>query len=293
MNVNNKPTQLSALATTKSILSENHDLNSKNTNKLENSNIINNVKTASVTGSAALTLAYYSSDYDSSKMKKSTSNFLNDIRTTNNNLLADLNTPKQTESTPNQTIEQPLLNKNGDTNLAEVKIEMKNINKNNFNNNINAQSTNQEVQIKIHSTSMTSLNDSHNRRKKKSCCKRINRKAIKRPLPCIFAWIMLLGATGAYSYLVTPLFIKLVEFYTAYSILLVQFIIFFYTCLNFMIAIFRDPGRFEKYVIRPDDPNFADDTKSPLYKSIQIRKSTVKIKWCSVSYFCLFLFCNN
>ena len=32
-----------------------------------------------------------------------------------------------------------------------------------------------------------------------------------------------------------------------------------------------------------DDPNFNDDTKSPLYKTISINKTNVKIKWCSVS----------
>jgi hypothetical protein len=42
----------------------------------------------------------------------------------------------------------------------------------------------------------------------------------------------------------------------------------------------RDPGRFPEVVISPDDPTINYDTKSPLYKTITIKKVKVKIKWC-------------
>ena len=113
---------------------------------------------------------------------------------------------------------------------------------------------------------------------------KINRKTLKRPLPCLFAWTLLIGTTGAYFALVTPKLLILLEenYFYWLSIIAAQSIIFLYVLVNFLIATLRDPGRFPKVIISPDDPSFNDDTKSPLYKSVTIRKTQVKIKWCSV-----------
>ena len=139
-------------------------------------------------------------------------------------------------------------------------------------------------------TSEANLSDSgkqNNNRKKffEFNFSKINRKTLKRPLPCLFAWSLLIATTGAYFAMVSPKLFDILEqnYFYWISVVGVQFIIFLYVIVNFLIATLRDPGRFPKVVISPDDPTFNDDTKSPLYKSITIKKTQVKIKWCSVS----------
>ena len=123
-----------------------------------------------------------------------------------------------------------------------------------------------------------------------SNCKQIG-KMIKRLIPCLVAWTILVGSTGSYFAFVAIELLSIMENNLIYWIVLImiQSLIFLYVVVNFLIAILRDPGRFEKVIISSDDPNFNDDAKSPLYKTIKIQKAQVKIKWCSVS---LLLLCN-
>jgi hypothetical protein len=167
-----------------------------------------------------------------------------------------------------------------------------NSNNNNNNNNSNKNKCNKKNSTSSESSSGDSLSNlsgsnkgsSHHRRKLCNLSK-INRKAIKKPLPCLLAWIILVSATGSYYALVAPELYKILDDLLYWIIILaVQSIIFFYVIVNFLIAIFRDPGRFQKIIISPDDPNYNDDTKSPLYKTISINKTNIKIKWCSVSF---------
>lgn len=131
---------------------------------------------------------------------------------------------------------------------------------------------------------------SNSQEKKRSCfnydkeeCKQ-TRKAIKRPFPCLFAWTLLISTTGCYFALCAPdLLIVIDNFYYWIALMVIQCILILYAVVNFLIATLRDPGRFPKYIMNDDDPNFSDDTKSPLYKAITIKKAQVKIKWCSVS----------
>lgn len=139
------------------------------------------------------------------------------------------------------------------------------------------------------SPSMTS-----NRKAKRPCfqsCRQMNaedckqtRKAIKRPIPCLFAWTLLIGTTGSYFALIAPelLIVLNNDFYFWIPMMATQCFFILYATINFIIATLRDPGRFPKYIMADDDP-LNDDTKSPLYKTITIKKAQVKIKWCSVS----------
>ena len=142
-------------------------------------------------------------------------------------------------------------------------------------------------QPKVRTAASSSSSSLSGGKRTRFCCSREQRKAIKRPLPCLFAWIILVAATGAYFCLVTPQLYEAIGGDLIHWLVIVgiQALLFFYCVLNFLIAMVRDPGRFQKYVIMPDDPNFADDTKSPLYKSIAVRQTTVKIKWCSTCNF--------
>ena len=114
---------------------------------------------------------------------------------------------------------------------------------------------------------------------------KVNRKTLKRPLPCLFAWTLLIGTTGAYFAMVAPKLLEILDEDYLYwlSVVGAQSLIFVYVLVNFLIATMRDPGRFSKVVISPDDPSFNDDTKSPLYKTVKIKNTQIKIKWCSVS----------
>ncbi len=142
-------------------------------------------------------------------------------------------------------------------------------------------------------SNLTTTHNSNNNRKKffEISFSKINRKTLKRPLPCLFAWTLLIGTTGAYFAMVSPKLLELLEFNYFYwlSVIASQSIIFLYVLVNFLIATMRDPGRFPKVIISPDDPTFNDDTKSPLYKTVTIKKTQVKIKWCSVRNILLFL----
>ncbi|RNA30272.1 palmitoyltransferase ZDHHC5-like [Brachionus plicatilis] len=142
-------------------------------------------------------------------------------------------------------------------------------------------------QVKVHlQADLTSLASSKKNRRRFLHFKKVNWSAIKRPLPCLFAWSLLISSTGAYCSLVVPRLIDLLDdFYHWASILVAQSILFLYVVVNFLVAIFRDPGRFPKVVISPDDPTFNDDTKSPLYKTVMIKKNNVKIKLCSTCNF--------
>ena len=143
-----------------------------------------------------------------------------------------------------------------------------------------------EKSLSNQTTTHASSNTNTNNRKKffEFNFSKINRKTLKRPLPCLFAWTLLIGTTGAYFAMVSPKLLELLEFNYIYwfSVIGSQSIIFLYVLVNFLIATLRDPGRFPKVIISPDDPSFNDDTKSPLYKTVTIKKTQVKIKWCSV-----------
>lgn len=135
-----------------------------------------------------------------------------------------------------------------------------------------------------------------NRKPKRSCfksCRQMDaedckqtRKAIKRPIPCLFAWTILIGTTGCYFALVAPelLIVLNNDFNFWIPIMATQCFFILYATINFIIATLRDPGRFPKYFMADDDP-LNDDTKSPLYKTITIKKAQVKIKWCSTCNF--------
>ena len=139
-----------------------------------------------------------------------------------------------------------LSKKEGDgVDANQVKINLID-NTNNTNNNSNLNN----LDVKILSNSKSSLSQ-HNR--KKLCefnWSKINAKTLKRPLPCLFAWTLLIGATGCYYALVSTQLLNILDDFFLWSgIIGLQSIIFLYVVINFLIAIFRDPGRFQKIII--------------------------------------------
>jgi len=134
--------------------------------------------------------------------------------------------------------------------------------------------------------------DSINNPKTKPPCSNLNsdeckqtRKTIKRPFPCLFAWTLLVSTCSIYFTLCAPDLLEIINDFNAWlGVMTIQCVFILYAVVNFLIATLRDPGRFPKYILNENDPDFNDDTKSPLYKTITIKKAQVKIKWCSVIF---------
>lgn len=217
-----------------------------------------------------------------------------------NNVIVDMNDTSQKENekkksklcSGSKSSGTPSSNKNKtkDVNVSPKSREFEKVaNKEPENIQLNNLTTNKDGELRNKSASNTSINEMP---RKRSClnydkeeCKQ-TRKAIKRPFPCLFAWTLLISTTGCYFALCAPdLLIVMDNFYYWIAIMVMQCIIILYAVVNFLIATLRDPGRFPKYIMNDDDPNFADDTKSPLYKAITIKKAQVKIKWCSTCNF--------
>ena len=167
---------------------------------------------------------------------------------------------------------------------------------NNNNNNINNQAISKDLlssnrkKINCKCSKKSSSKDDLSVDEKESTLKIIG-KTIKRLIPCLVAWTLLVASSGVYfAFVASELLYILNNFVYWIVLMFLHCVLFMYVIVNFLIAILRDPGRFEKIIISADDPNFNDDTKSPLYKTIKIQKAAVKIKWCSVSAFVIF--CN-
>jgi hypothetical protein len=125
----------------------------------------------------------------------------------------------------------------------------------------------------------------------KKCCK-LNFKIFKRSLPCLFAWTLLISSTTCYFIFVMPKLHDIFNNDLLYSLIVLttQSILFLYTIIAFLIATFRDPGRYPKANI---DDTIDDTFKSPLYKIVSIKNTQVKTKWCTSCNFYRPLRCSH
>jgi hypothetical protein len=193
-----------------------------------------------------------------------------------------------------ESIQMNTLNTNEEANNKnnQVRIVLSSTNEDNPANN-NKNNNNQEISKDLRSSHRKIINckcskkssskDDLSIEEKESSLKIIG-KTIKRLIPCLVAWTLLVASSGVYfAFVASELHNILNNFFYWIILMFLHCVLFLYVIVNFLIAILRDPGRFEKIIISADDPNFNDDTKSPLYKTIKIQKAAVKIKWCSVS----------
>ncbi|XP_027205529.2 zinc finger DHHC-type containing 8 [Dermatophagoides pteronyssinus] len=102
-------------------------------------------------------------------------------------------------------------------------------------------------------------------------------KSIKRLIPASCAWILLLTTTGLFF--IYPCR-RLHEEYH-FSITIAQAIIAFYVISNLFATTFVDPG----IIKRADSDEDKDDFRAPIYKEVQIKGHTVRMKWCSTCQF--------
>lgn len=99
-----------------------------------------------------------------------------------------------------------------------------------------------------------------------------------RILPATCAWSLLLGATGLFFIFIVP------DHLQKYSIAIpiYQGILSLFVIANFALATFMDPGVYPR---AHEDEFRDDDFRAPLYKNVEIKGITMRMKWCTTCQF--------
>ncbi|XP_060554455.1 palmitoyltransferase ZDHHC8B-like isoform X1 [Ruditapes philippinarum] len=98
-----------------------------------------------------------------------------------------------------------------------------------------------------------------------------------RIIPAVCAWSILLGTSGTFIAFVFPYLLTITIGLPIYVGLLTLFVI-----ANFGLATFMDPGIYPK---AHEDEVKDDDFRAPLYKNVEIKGITVRMKWCTTCQF--------
>ncbi|XP_052800674.1 palmitoyltransferase ZDHHC8B-like isoform X1 [Mya arenaria] len=96
-------------------------------------------------------------------------------------------------------------------------------------------------------------------------------------IPAVCAWTLLLGTTGVFIAFVSPYLYSISIGLPIYVGLTAIFVI-----ANFGLATFMDPGVYPK---AHEDEVKDDDFRAPLYKNVEIKGITVRMKWCATCQF--------
>ncbi|XP_033748662.1 probable palmitoyltransferase ZDHHC8 isoform X2 [Pecten maximus] len=99
-----------------------------------------------------------------------------------------------------------------------------------------------------------------------------------RIIPATCAWTLLLGASGLFFAFICPYLLH--QFSIAIPIY--QGILCLFVIANFGLATFMDPGI---YPSAHEDEARDDDFRTPLYKNVEIKGITVRMKWCTTCQF--------
>jgi len=105
-----------------------------------------------------------------------------------------------------------------------------------------------------------------------------NRKKCTQLIPLVFAVLLICVTTTLYFVYVCPDLVARYHFVIA----ILHGILTFLVLLMFGRATFTDPGVFPRAPESEDDEN---DLRQPLYRNIEIRGITVKMKWCETCRF--------
>ncbi|KAK3606537.1 hypothetical protein CHS0354_041496 [Potamilus streckersoni] len=99
-----------------------------------------------------------------------------------------------------------------------------------------------------------------------------------RIIPATCAWTLLLGTTAAFYVFVCPyLTLKY-----SISIPICEGLLTVFVIANFGLATFMDPGAYPK---AHEDEVRDDDFRAPLYRNVEIKGITVRMKWCTTCQF--------
>jgi hypothetical protein len=106
-------------------------------------------------------------------------------------------------------------------------------------------------------------------------------KKVMRYLPATVAWVLLLSTTSIF-------FVFLAQWYVSmYSIWIPigEGIVTIIVVANFTLATFMDPGIIPKGRPTSEDDDNEEDLRAPLYKTVEVRGITVRMKWCVICQF--------
>jgi len=111
---------------------------------------------------------------------------------------------------------------------------------------------------------------------------------IKRRLPSIFAWLLLILSSSAYFTIVLPSVKDIMQYgahnlHVLIAIYASHGLIFFFVVINYLIATFMDPGRFPK--VDSKEQSELDKNQTVMYKNATINDITVRMKWCTTCQF--------
>lgn len=99
-----------------------------------------------------------------------------------------------------------------------------------------------------------------------------------RIIPATCAWSLLLGATGVFFAFVCPYLLQSISI----GIPIYQGILTIFVIANFGLATFMDPGIYPR---AHEDEVKDEDFRAPLYKNVEIKGITVRMKWCTTCQF--------
>ncbi|CAH1801063.1 unnamed protein product [Owenia fusiformis] len=109
-----------------------------------------------------------------------------------------------------------------------------------------------------------------------ACCKSKCKLSTK-IIPATVAWSLLIGCTAIFFVFVSP---HLLHYHLV--IIVYQGILTLFVIMNFGLATFMDPGVYPR---AHEDEQTDDDYRAPLYKNVDIKGITVRMKWCSTCQF--------
>lgn len=98
-----------------------------------------------------------------------------------------------------------------------------------------------------------------------------------RIIPAVCAWSLLLGTAGIFHAFISPYLLTITIGLPICAGLLTIFVV-----ANFGLATFMDPGVYPK---AHEDETKDDDFRAPLYKNVEIKGITVRMKWCTTCQF--------
>jgi hypothetical protein len=110
------------------------------------------------------------------------------------------------------------------------------------------------------------------------CLKKLNKKVLKRVVPCLLVFSLLVVANVFYFSIVTNELLRLTQGRSLYlvTLLVIQAVLFLNVLNTYLLTVLMDPGRFDK--VKLDD-----NVKVSYSKIVQLKQVNVKTKWCSVS----------
>ena len=149
-------------------------------------------------------------------------------------------------------------------------------------------------QINLNDNLSTDINiDSHlnnnsknsNEKKFKFKLPNLSKISFKDMIPCLIAWFILISFTAVYYVLVFPRLIVIIENGSNYKywiiLLVVKIYLFINIVINYLISMFRDPGRLPKNTSK--DETFLYDLHNQSSYDVYVKEDSAEVKWCKVS----------